>query len=79
MLKNYALIALRTLRRRLGPELEGLIEQGRVHYQQEELQSALDDWRRALLIDPGNGQEESRPPKTGWCAGPERKMRFDDQ
>jgi tetratricopeptide (TPR) repeat protein len=35
-----------------------LNETGQSHYQQEELHSALDAWRRALLIDPGN--EEAR-------------------
>ena len=46
------------LRRRLAPEISRLIEAGRRHYQQEELQAALDQWRRALLIDPEN--EEAR-------------------
>ena len=31
-----------------------MIEDGRVHYEEEELQSALDAWRNALLIEPGN-------------------------
>jgi Tfp pilus assembly protein PilF len=42
------------LRRRLSPEVPGLIEAGRRRFQQEDLQSALDLWRRALLIDPQN-------------------------
>lgn len=42
------------LRRRLAPEVPGLIEAGRRRFQQEDLQSALDLWRRALLIDPEN-------------------------
>lgn len=45
---------LAELRTRLAPEVEVLIERGREHYLQEDLQSALDQWRRALLIDPGN-------------------------
>jgi tetratricopeptide (TPR) repeat protein len=45
---------LTELRRRLAPEVPRLIESGEGHYQQEELHSALDAWRRALLIDPTN-------------------------
>jgi tetratricopeptide (TPR) repeat protein len=47
---------LAELRRRLAPEVPTLIATGREHFQQEELHSALDAWRRALLIDPGNGE-----------------------
>ena len=49
---------LAELRRRLSPDVARLIETGQGHYQQEELHSALDAWRRALLIDPTN--EEAR-------------------
>jgi tetratricopeptide (TPR) repeat protein len=49
---------LAELRVRLGPEVPDLLATGRQHYQQEELHSALDAWRRALLIDPDN--EEAR-------------------
>jgi tetratricopeptide (TPR) repeat protein len=49
---------LAELRRQLSPEVSRLIETGQGHYQQEELHSALDAWRRVLLIDPGN--EEAR-------------------
>ena len=49
---------LAELRRRLSPDVARLIETGQGHYQQEELHSALDAWRRALLIDPAN--EEAR-------------------
>ena len=49
---------LAELRGRLAPEVTRLIASGQQHYQQEELQSALDAWRRALLIDPVN--EEAR-------------------
>jgi tetratricopeptide (TPR) repeat protein len=49
---------LAELRGRLAPEVTRLIAAGQQHYQQEELQSALDAWRRALLIDPVN--EEAR-------------------
>jgi tetratricopeptide (TPR) repeat protein len=44
------------LRQRLTPEVPRLLETGRSHYQQEELHSALDAWRRALLIDPANSE-----------------------
>lgn len=47
---------LRDLRRRLATRVPDLIENGKEHYQQEDLQSALDQWRRALLIDPENVQ-----------------------
>jgi tetratricopeptide (TPR) repeat protein len=49
---------LAELRGRLSPDVARLIASGQEHYQQEELHSALDAWRRALLIDPGN--EEAR-------------------
>lgn len=49
---------LTELRGQLGPQVAQLLETGRAHYQQEELHSALDAWRRALLIDPAN--EEAR-------------------
>ncbi len=45
---------LATLRSRMQPEVPGLLESGRRKFQQEDLQSALDLWRRALLIEPGN-------------------------
>jgi tetratricopeptide (TPR) repeat protein len=45
---------LRALRSQLSPNVPALIEDGRVHYEEEELQSALDAWRRVLLIQPGN-------------------------
>lgn len=35
-------------------QLDVLIESGRTAFQQEDLQAALDHWRRALLIDPEN-------------------------
>jgi len=41
-------------RRQLAPQVDILIEEGRTHFRNEDLQSALDSWRRALLIDPGN-------------------------
>jgi len=47
---------LANLRARMQPEVPGLIEAGRREFQQEDLQSALDLWRRALLIDPQNSE-----------------------
>jgi tetratricopeptide (TPR) repeat protein len=47
---------LARLRTRLAPEVENLVESGRQYYLQEDLQSALDQWRRALLVDPDNAR-----------------------
>jgi tetratricopeptide (TPR) repeat protein len=47
---------LAALRGQLAPQVPALIATGRDHYQQEELHSALDAWRRALLIEPENGE-----------------------
>ena len=44
------------LRERMRPEVDGLLESGRRKFQQEDLQAALDLWRRALLIDPTNAE-----------------------
>jgi tetratricopeptide (TPR) repeat protein len=46
---------LSDLRSRL-PSVKALIESGRDHYQQEDLEAALEQWRNALLIDPENAQ-----------------------
>jgi tetratricopeptide (TPR) repeat protein len=40
----------------MRPEVDGLLEAGRRKFQQEDLQAALDLWRRALLIDPRNAE-----------------------
>jgi tetratricopeptide (TPR) repeat protein len=45
---------LRALRGRLTIEVPALIEAGRAAFRSEDLQSAIDLWRRALLVDPGN-------------------------
>jgi Flp pilus assembly protein TadD len=45
---------LAAVRQRLSPEVEGLIESGRTAFREEDLQAALDQWRRALLIEPEN-------------------------
>jgi hypothetical protein len=47
---------LQDLRRRLAPQVPELVRAGREHFQEEDLQSALDQWRRALLIDPGHAE-----------------------
>jgi tetratricopeptide (TPR) repeat protein len=50
---------LSRLRRSLAPEVEKLIESGRQAFRNEDLQSALDDWRLALLVDPENERTRS--------------------
>ncbi len=45
---------LAALRGRLSGEVEALVEAGRIAFREEELQSALALWRRAVLIDPDN-------------------------
>lgn len=40
------------LRARLAPRVDELVEDGRVAFAREDLQGALERWRRALLIDP---------------------------
>lgn len=49
---------LTALRQQLQPEVEGLIESGRSAFRQEDLQGALDQWRRALLVDPDNDRAQ---------------------
>ena len=45
---------LARLRRQLAPEVEKRIESGRLAFRNEDLQSAIDEWRLALLVDPEN-------------------------
>lgn len=45
---------LAALRRQLAPQLELLIDAGRNAFRNEDLYSALESWRQALLIDPEN-------------------------
>jgi len=45
---------LNRLRSRMAVEVPALIEAGRTAFREEDLQSALDLWRRALLVDPEN-------------------------
>jgi tetratricopeptide (TPR) repeat protein len=45
---------LAALRRQLQPEIERLIDSGRNAFRNEDLYSALESWRQALLIDPEN-------------------------
>lgn len=42
------------LRKRLASRVPALIEAGRTAFRAEDLQSALDQWRLALLVDPKN-------------------------
>lgn len=42
------------IRAELADEVEGLIEAGRAAFRDEQLETALELWRRALLIDPDN-------------------------
>jgi tetratricopeptide (TPR) repeat protein len=49
---------LSELRARLAPQVDGLIDSGRDAFQQEDLQGALDVWRRALLVDPDNARAQ---------------------
>ena len=42
------------LRATLGSQVDELVESGRAAFMQEDLQGALDQWRRALLVDPQN-------------------------
>lgn len=44
------------LRRRLRPHVDELVESGRQAFVREDLETALDRWRRALLIDPANAR-----------------------
>ena len=50
-----AIAHLAELRSRM-PSAEELIRKGQEDYQQEDLEAALEQWRKALLIDPGNAQ-----------------------
>ncbi len=45
---------LAMLRQKLSPDVDGLIDSGRTAFREENLLGALDQWRRALLVDPGN-------------------------
>jgi tetratricopeptide (TPR) repeat protein len=45
---------LRLMRRRLAGSVDVLVEAGRTAYRDEDLQTALDLWTRALLVDPQN-------------------------
>ena len=45
---------LASVRLRLAPQIERLIDAGRGAFRNEDLYSALEAWRQALLIDPEN-------------------------
>ncbi len=59
---------LASIRRRLVAQVDPLIEAGRNQFGNEDLQSALDLWRRALLIDPDN------PRAKAYIARAERQL-----
>jgi tetratricopeptide (TPR) repeat protein len=50
---------LAVIRRKLAGRVDALIEEGRTHFRNEDLQSALDSWRRALLVDPENERAQA--------------------
>ena len=45
---------LESLREKLAPQVGSLIESGRVAFRAEDLEQALQLWRQALLVSPGN-------------------------
>lgn len=45
---------LAELRAELRADVPGLIDAGRTAFQQEDLEAALEQWRRALLVEPDN-------------------------
>jgi Flp pilus assembly protein TadD len=47
------------IRLQLARDVAGLIDDGRVHFRNEDLQSALDAWHHALLIAPDNARAEA--------------------
>ncbi|HEY8121812.1 MAG TPA: hypothetical protein VII78_10880 [Myxococcota bacterium] len=56
---------LASLRRALAPQVPALLEAGRKHYQREDLQAALDQWERVLLIDPANAEAQEHAARAG--------------
>jgi Flp pilus assembly protein TadD len=46
-------------RQQLAGEVERLLDEGRIHYRNEDLQSALDVWRHALLVAPDNARTQA--------------------
>jgi tetratricopeptide (TPR) repeat protein len=50
---------LAALRERLAPDLERQLDAGRSAFREEDLHSALDHWRKALLIDPRNERAQA--------------------
>jgi tetratricopeptide (TPR) repeat protein len=50
---------LAVIRRKLARSVGTLIEEGRTHFRNEDLQSALDSWQRALLVDPNNERAQA--------------------
>jgi tetratricopeptide (TPR) repeat protein len=50
---------LQAIRQRLAGSVDGLIEVGRDAYREEDLQTALELWSKAVLIDPGNQRAQA--------------------
>jgi tetratricopeptide (TPR) repeat protein len=55
-------------RAKLAPEVDGLVEAGRDAFRNEQLETALAMWRRALLIDPNNERVQA------YIASAERQL-----
>jgi len=47
---------LMRLREKLTPQIEPLVQSGRKAFREEDLQLALDDWNKALLINPSDAR-----------------------
>jgi len=70
---------LARLRTSLEPQVEDLIESGRISFRQEDLQGALDQWRRVLLIDPGNERAKSYSARAEKLLENLEQLRADDE
>jgi Flp pilus assembly protein TadD len=72
-----ALRHLIEIRQRLAGQVELLIDDGRAHFRNEDLQSALDAWRRALLIAPDNGRAQAYAARAERQLGNLERLRSD--
>jgi len=70
---------LARLRATLEPQVEDLIESGRSSFRQEDLQGALDQWRRVLLIDPANERAKSYAQRAEKLLENLEQLRADDE
>lgn len=70
---------LAELRAKLEPEIDGLIESGRSSFRQEDLQGALDQWRRVLLIDPANERAKAYSARAEKLLENLEQLRADDE